>query len=250
MKSRIIDYGVAIAFITVLVSTGIYAYQRNTFHLKQAVVTSTREPLNTTDVNVEDKIDNSFIKDFVMKNDETGLSRQGIIAIPDLGILLPIYNKPYDDNALKVGAQQLKALQNQQETNATMGQGNLILVAHNYTDGKTVFSPLQQTSGQNYPYLIGRRTQDNHWLDNKKIYTANQNGFYEYTIDTQKTIPEYALDVRNDSVNSQINVITCLSPDSSFRIVTHGNKTNQWNYSNVPTQIANYFNLNKQKFNL
>ena len=176
------------------------------------------------------------------------MNRVGTVAVPDLGILLPIYNKPYDEQALLVGAQQLEA-KGKDADQATIGKGNFLLVAHNYTDGKKMFSPLQQNIGLNAPYLVNRHAQDNHWLDGKKIYLANDKGLYEYTIDVQRTIPGYKTDIQNNTDKPEINVITCLEPDDSWRIDTHGNLSQKWSWDQAPSDIVSYFDLSKQQFN-
>ena len=120
---------------------GYYIYSANLFNSTQAVASSSRKPLVVSDSEVTDSHVETIHQDAI-KNDQANLNRVGTVAIPDLGILLPIYNKPYDEQALLVGAQQLEA-KGKDADQATIGKGNFLLVAHNYTDGKKMFSPLQ-----------------------------------------------------------------------------------------------------------
>ena len=63
------------------------------------------------------------------------------------------------------------------------------------------------------------------------------------------TIPEYKTDIQNNTDKPEINVITCLEPDDSWRIDTHGNLSQKWSWDQAPSNIINYFDLNKQQFN-
>lgn len=211
------------------------------------MASSSHKPLVVSDSKVPDSHVETIHQEAI-KNDQANLNRVGTVAVPDLGILLPIYNKPYDEQALLVGAQQLEA-KGKDADQATIGKGNFLLVAHNYTDGKKMFSPLQQNIGLNAPYLVNRHAQDNHWLDGKKIYLANDKGLYEYTIDVQRTIPGYKIDIQNNTDKPEINVITCLEPDDSWRIDTHGNLSQKWSWDQAPSDIVSYFDLSKQQFN-
>lgn len=241
------DIMLTMGIVSLIFFGGYYIYSANLFNSTQAVASSSRKPLVVSDSEVTDSHVETIHQEAI-KNDQANLNRVGTVAVPDLGILLPIYNKPYDEQALLVGAQQLDA-KGKDADQATIGKGNFLLVAHNYTDGKKMFSPLQQNMGLNAPYLVNRHAQDNHWLDGKKIYLANDKGLYEYTIDVQHTIPEYRTDIQNNTDKPEINVITCLEPDDSWRIDTHGNLSQKWSWDQAPSDIINYFDLNKQQFN-
>lgn len=241
------DIMLTIGVVSLLFFGGYYIYSANLFNSTQAVASSSHKPLVVSDSKVPDSHVETIHQEAI-KNDQANLNRVGTVAVPDLGILLPIYNKPYDEQALLVGAQQLEA-KGKDADQATIGKGNFLLVAHNYTDGKKMFSPLQQNIGLNAPYLVNRHAQDNHWLDGKKIYLANDKGLYEYTIDVQRTIPGYKTDIQNNTDKPEINVITCLEPDDSWRIDTHGNLSQKWSWDQAPSDIVSYFDLSKQQFN-
>lgn len=244
---KLSDIMLTIGVVSLLFFGGYYIYSANLFNSTQAVASSSHKPLVVSDSKVPDSHVETIHQEAI-KNDQANLNRVGTVAVPDLGILLPIYNKPYDEQALLVGAQQLEA-KGKDADQATIGKGNFLLVAHNYTDGKKMFSPLQQNIGLNAPYLVNRHAQDNHWLDGKKIYLANDKGLYEYTIDVQRTIPGYKTDIQNNTDKPEINVITCLEPDDSWRIDTHGNLSQKWSWDQAPSNIVSYFDLSKQQFN-
>ena len=44
-------------------------------------------------------------------------------------------------------------------------------------------------------------------------------------------------------------MITCLEPDDSWRIDTHGNLSQKWSWDQAPSDIVSYFDLSKQQFN-
>lgn len=147
------------------------------------------------------------------------------------------------------GAQQLKAVHNKVETDTTFGTGNVILVAHNYADGRKMFSPLQQTLNRNEPYYQNGVLGKNNWLDGQRIYCANDAGVYEYQITEQKGMNETDLNIRNDSPTAEISIITCLYPDDTKRILTKAKLERKWSWSLVPHPIANYFDIKLNPYN-
>lgn len=242
--NELINIMIAITLFITL-GTGLdIAYNKNIGGFKQTIATHDRQVMMVADTWV-DRNEVKLIQHNVTVND-TRWQRIGSIAIPKLGILLPIYNQPYNLKALKKGAQLL--LTNNGNGN-TVGQDNLLIVGHNLENGHSDFSALQQIVGQNQPYLVNGQKQINNWINGQMIYVATEKGIYEYKIDGQHLINQYDLSVKNDTSTAQINLLTCLEPNDEYRIVTHGNLQHFWDWNSVPLYIADYFNLKKFEYN-
>lgn len=176
--------------------------------------------------------------------------RLGTVAIPDINICLPVYDQPYNSQALSRGAQQLKSVNASKiEVDNAMGSGNFILVAHNYNDGKSMFSPLQQYINKDAPYLVNGRPAEDHWIDGMNVFMANDKGVYKYKIISQKTISATDTSVRRDSEEPELNIITCLFPSDTYRIDTRAKLVKQWSWNNAPNSALkpfdNTYNLRK-----
>ncbi|WP_446863878.1 hypothetical protein [Leuconostoc citreum] len=90
------------------------------------------------------------IQKMVMRKAQTEqrLKKQGFVSIPSQGILLPIYNDAYSTAGLNAGANYANRSQNDLEGDKIpiMGQRNYGLAAHNFNDGRTGFSRLQEST--------------------------------------------------------------------------------------------------------
>lgn len=241
--NELINILIAITLFITLGSGLDIAYNKNVGGFKQTIATHDRQVMMVADT-WTDRNGVRNIQRNVTAND-TQWKRIGSIAVPKLGILLPVYNQPYNLTALKQGAQVLPT----NSGNSTVGQGNLIIVGHNLENGHSDFSALQQVVSQNQPYLINGQKQTNNWLNGQMIYVATEKGVYEYKIDNQQLIGQHDLSVKNDTPTAQINLLTCLEPDDEYRIVTHGNLQHFWDWNSVPLYIADYFNLKKFEYN-
>lgn len=232
-----------------VIASGAYlVYSSNMFGLKQNAIQSQRKVV-IQDRRVK-KISAEKLKKEVTNNvyKNKGWNRLGVVTIPFLNISLPIYDHPYDEQALAKGAQHLNAVnKNQISVDGSIGSGNYILVAHNYNDGKTMFSALQQNLNKDAPYLVNNSTQTNNWLSGKKVYVANDQGIYEYTIDDQKAIKGIDTSVRQNTEQAKLSIITCLFPSDQYRIDTEGTLTNYWSWSMAPQSVLQKINI---KFNL
>lgn len=176
-----------------------------------------------------------------------GLQKVGEIAVPKLGILMPIYNQPYNKKALEKGSQQMSTISGQ---TSTLGVNNFIVVGHNYADGHSAFSALQENLNQDQPYLQKGQKSSDDWLNGQQIYVANKNNIYDFQIDRQYLIDESDQRVLQDSKQAEINLITCLEPSDQYRIVTHGVLKQKWNWEQAPLNIIDYFNLQKFQYNV
>lgn len=225
--------------VLIVLLTAIFAYNKNILNIKQVVGEVNRqEMLSKINISAQEvtqiKIQSKNIK-------------VGTIAVPKLGILLPIDDQPYDKNALKQGAQQMETNNNHWDT---LGKGNFIVVGHNLANGYQYFSALQQNVNNNYPYLQNGQMSINKWLNGSHVYIATQNQIFDFEIDNQKTVKKDNYQILNDSNYPEINLITCLEPNDNYRIVTHGTLVNTWNWQNAPKKIVSYFDLNYHHYNV
>lgn len=237
-----------IGIIATLVSGSFWLYSRNNFGLRQRVVRMQRKQLKTATSTSVNRIASE-----VMDNQYAGNNwhRMGTIVVPKLSIVLPIYDQPYDQEALKTGAQIIHPQNGHgQAVDTAMGNGNLILVAHNYNDGHTMFSALQQHINQNEPYLINGRLGNDDWLNGQKVYTANDQGIFEYVIDSQTAVSQDDLSVVKGHHKNELNILTCLYPADHYRIATHAILNRHWTWSKAPSNVVGYFDTRMNSYNL
>ena len=239
--NRIANIALAVTLTMTIVSGGYWAYADNVGNVRQSLVQHQRTKAQRR-VTVKDQvaIDPTAVQRKVtepmvgMKN----VHRLGSIAIPNLNISLPIYDQPYNNQTLSKGAQQMKAVNDKNiEVDTAMGNGNYVLVAHNYNDGKSMLSPLQQYINKDAPYLVNGKKQGNDWLNGAPIYLANDQGVFEYQIDSQRTLDAKDTSIRRNTDQAELNVITCLFPSDQYRIDTHAKLVKQWEWSNVPNDV-------------
>lgn len=192
------------------------------------------------------------IKEMVMDNQSDGLKKQGMVAIPDVNILLPIYNDAYSDKGLSYGA----AYANRNKLDPTgkkvpvFGKGNYGLAAHNFNDGKTGFSALQQTIDDNSPYInrdgsLGGSS----WLNGTYVYTADKEGIYVYEITGQSTVPQSNTDPLNPTTESRLTIISCVFPNTQYRIVTIAKQVNHYSWANASDNEVLQFDLQHKNTN-
>ncbi|MGX5378218.1 class A sortase [Ligilactobacillus sp. LYQ135] len=244
-KNKRLNLLIFLDLVVLLVSGSVILYQQNIGNFKQFIAIKCRQKMSYNNTpTTPQKIDG--IAEGVIDN-TTDFTKLGEIAIPKLGILLPIYNRPYDQTALNKGAQQMPTNSGDIDT---LGHGNLVIVGHNYNDGHSDFSALQEYINNNQPYLKNNQCHINNWINGQKIYIATSQKIFEYSISKQYLIKEDNTDVLNDSNDAQINLITCLEPNDQYRIITTGTLEAQWDWKTAPVSIINYFNHQKFKYNL
>ncbi|KRM91134.1 class A sortase [Liquorilactobacillus cacaonum] len=108
----------------------------------------------------------------------------GKIAVPAVGLKLPIFEGINDNNLLR-GAGTMKE-------NEKMGEGNYALAGHHMNNPDILFSPLAKAQVGELVYLT----------DGKKVYT--------YKLTVRKTINKYQVQVIDDVPNKKmITLITC-----------------------------------------
>ena len=74
-----------------------------------------------------------------------GLTKQGFVSVPTVGILQPIFNNAYTNGGLNAGANYANRSEVDPDgkNKPKMGVGNYGLASHNFNDGITGFSALQ-----------------------------------------------------------------------------------------------------------
>lgn len=150
------------------------------------------------------------------------------IAIPDLGINMPIF-KGVDDQSLYYGAGTTKE-------NQVMGQGNYGLASHHVFGiwGATslLFSPLE------------------HAQEGQQIYMTDKDYVYTYTIISVRRIEPTetsVLDEPGPKSDPLVTLITCTDNYARGRIVVQGSLVKKTTYKDADQKIKDAF---KQEYNI
>lgn len=141
----------------------------------------------------------------------------GEIAIPDLGINLPI-TKGVTDYNLLVGAATLKP-------NQEMGVGNYTLASH-YSDAYNetlLFAPLVRAQ------------------EGMKIYLTDMENIYTYTITSVTMVEPTAVEVLDETGENIITLVTCNDLSASHRRIVRGKLTNITPVANAGQELNNVF---------
>lgn len=123
----------------------------------------------------------------------------GLIAIPSVGIKLPIY-QGMTNSTLAIGSGTMKP-------NQKMGQGNYALAGHHMMNPNILFSPLSRVTPKH------------------KVYLTDLKYFYVYQISAKRIIPDTMGRVINDHPQKiELTLITCASgtPGEMRRIAVIG----------------------------
>lgn len=236
---KIINILIVLDIVLISLFVGIFAYNKNAFNIRQIVGEYQRQEM----------VDNVRIstREITQIQAQSKNVKVGTIAIPKLGILLPIDDQPFSTTALKRGAQQMSTNNGNWQT---LGKGNFIVVGHNYANGYQYFSALQQYANDDYPYLQNGKKVNNNWLNNLHIYIASHDKIFDFKIDDQKIVDKDDYQMLNDSRYPEINLITCLEPNDKYRIVTHGMLNKTWDWNNAPKEVVSYFDLKSHHYNI
>ncbi|GMA69203.1 hypothetical protein GCM10025879_04490 [Leuconostoc litchii] len=159
--------------ISLFVLGGSYIYQKNIVGIKTAIL----KPIQQQERKIanqkvsQDNTSRARIRQMVMRNVTQKFKKQGFVSVPSQNILLPIYNDAYSDEGLNLGANYANKSEKDPDgqKQPVMGQGNYGLAAHNFNDGKTGFSALQQSTNSDSPYLKDGKLQGSSWLNGKKF---------------------------------------------------------------------------------
>nr|WP_274381054.1 sortase [Fructobacillus broussonetiae] len=172
--------------------------------------------------------------------------------MPKLSILMPIYDNAYSKAALDKGANTSQA---KGAAVPVMGQGNYTLAAHNWDNGYTGFSALQEKLKQNMPYEDSSGNfGTSSWLNGEYVYLANRNGIYRYKIVGQSTCDQddgrvLGPDERIDN-KAKLTIVTCLFPDTTKRIITSAEYKDYSPWETAKSSEVMLFDLKKQKTNV
>lgn len=198
-----------------------------------------------------DTTSNEQIKNMVMRNAAKGFEKQGMVAIPNRHILMPIYNDAYSTEGLNIGADYANrtTADPQGKNIPVMGQSNYGLAAHNFNDGVTGFSALQQYRNDSKGYVSNGQYIDNNWLNGKDILLANDKGIFVYKITTQHVVDKTNVDVLNPTDKPEVTIISCLFPNTNYRIITKGQMVKSYDWNKAPKKYSQKFNLKLQNTN-
>lgn len=238
--------------IIILCSISYICYQQNWFDVHNKIVQEIRSHRVVVDDNKKmSLVDRKRIRQRLMRETQTDLKKQGFVSIPVVGILEPIFNDAYSEKGLQAGANYANrsSIDPTGKQVPVMGQGNYGLASHNFDDGLTGFSGLQQNYQNDSPYLVDGRRQKSNWLNKQAIYLANSDGIFEYRIKQQRLVKADDVSVLDPSQKAQVTIITCLFPSTAYRITTIGQLKKSYTWDKAPGHIINYFDLTKQKTN-
>lgn len=239
-KEKIFNYAIAVAFIMTVFSGSYYLYEHNFMNLKQEQLQKEHvRYMKDKVLTSNDEISYEKVMKECLKQDRKDLVRIGTLSIPELEINVPIYNKPYDEEALEFGAQRMASIKDGKLL-GNVDSNNLVLVGHNYGDGRRMFSPLQEGVNQDDSYFENGSATENKWLKGKQAYVATKNGISVYTIDYQKAVRESDTTARKETRNKVLTLITCLEPDDDHRIVTRANLSMSCAWNTASPQILKY----------
>lgn len=241
------------SFISLLVLGGSYLYQKNVAGIKTVILKPIHEQERKTANKKasEDTTSRALIRKMVMRNATKNFEKQGFVSIPSTNILLPIYNDAYSDEGLNLGANYANKSEKDPEgkQKPVMGQGNYGLAAHNFNDGQTGFSALQQTTNNDSPYLQDGKVRGSSWLNGKSVLLANSKGIYRYEITSQNTVESTEVSVLNPTKKAQLTIISCLFPSTAYRIITHAELKKTYTWRNAPEKLVSEFNLKVRNTN-
>ena len=154
-----------ILLVVILGSIGYVGYQKNWFGIHNQIV----QEIRSRKVQVDDRHKKIYlnkrqqIKQRLMRETQPGLKKQGFVSVPTVGILEPVFNDAYSEKGLQAGANYANRSREDPtgQKIPVMGQGNYGLASHNFDDGLTGFSGLQQNYQDDEPYLVNGRRQTN-----------------------------------------------------------------------------------------
>ncbi|MGR8774193.1 class A sortase [Leuconostoc citreum] len=228
-------------------------YQSNLWSLQTSILKPIQsyERQKTDHAADQDKTSRAEIAKMVMRQANSGLDKQGFVSIPERNILLPIYNDAYSDKGLNAGANYANRSADDPEGKNTpvMGKGNYGLAAHNFNDGTTGFSGLQQETNHDLPYLQNDKLKGSNWLNGKTVLLANAKGIYDYQITGQTLVTPDAVSVLNSNQSAEVTIISCLFPSTDYRIITHAKLRKTYTWGSAPQKLVKEFNLKVKNTN-
>lgn len=237
----------SILIVSLLLGVSIinYFYKNNTFYMQNKVLEIKREFI-IKDLPIKEKEVDERIQD-IKKQTNSG-NRIGYISIPKLDILLSIYDKEKDLRKGAVTTGQWDLIK-KEKVQPTFGEGNFSLSAHNFNDGVHFFSPLQQHTNSNKPYLVKGKTQENDWLVGEKMYITDGEKIYVYAISKQYLVKKKNIAPIQTMKEHVVTLISCLYPNDEYRIITPCFLETVVYLEEAPLEYVSYFDLSIKKEN-
>lgn len=228
---QLMKYRRPIGIILVLVGLGFLAirpYQQHMMksldnEVKTELKSITPESVKEADENTDASYDYSAVSavslDSILaaKNSEAKVPMIGEIAIPDIGLNLPIVKGVTNENLL-YGAATMKP-------NQKMGVGNYSLASH-YSDAydeTLLFAPLIRSQA------------------GMKIYITDMEKIYTYTITSVTLVDPSAVEVLDETGENIITLVTCNDLSATMRRIVRGKLTNITNVNNASEDVKNAF---------
>lgn len=146
----------------------------------------------------------------------------GGIAIPELGINLPIF-KGLGNTELIYGAGTMK------EDQVMGGENNYSLASHHIFgltgSSEMLFSPLERAK------------------EGMSIYLTDKERIYEYEINAVFTVTPERIDVINDTPGlKEVTLVTCTDYEATERIIVKGAIKNEYEFNKAPDDVLKAFN--------
>ncbi|WP_066914886.1 class A sortase [Streptococcus sp. DD12] len=153
----------------------------------------------------------------------------GGIAIPDVGINLPIF-KGLGNTELSYGAGTMKEDQ-------VMGQGNYALASHHVFAmagaSEMLFSPLDRSKA------------------GQKIYLTDKEKVYTYTITSVSIVDPTDVAVIDDTPGkTQVTLVTCTDAEATQRTIVVGELTKTSSWDKAPRSVKKAFSKSYNQINL
>lgn len=144
----------------------------------------------------------------------------GEVAVPDVGINLPIFKGLTNDN-VSYGAGTMKK-------NQVMGRGNYALASHNVSgfnnNTDLLFTPLE------------------HAKKGTEVYITDKENIYQYRVDTVEVVsPEHTEVIEDHIGKTEITLVTCADSKAKNRIIVHGLLEKQLKYSKITMRVEAAF---------
>lgn len=159
----------------------------------------------------------------LLKGSSEGFNLTGYVAVPSVGINLPIFNGFYN-NHLFFGAGTGKP-------NQVLGKGNYVLASHYSDRADLLFTPLEHAS------------------INDSIYVTDKNHIYEYKIIDKLRVSEHRGDLMEDVEDETlITLITCSDIHGNARIVVRGEFQTAWSFDEAPDHAKQSFNVRSKTY--
>ncbi|MDR2660697.1 MAG: hypothetical protein LBC17_01450 [Lactobacillaceae bacterium] len=241
--------------------------------------------LSPTPKKTDKKLNWEDIKKTVMENHTASGIKQGMIAIPEMNILLPAYNNTFSDEesigGLKAGGGFLGLDSNNKPADKgwvpgdDSGRKHIYFAAHAFdktfgtmTDSgaNAGLTDMQTDQTTVAPFLDPSTYESNGKITNtkpigKKVYLADEYGIYVYKIIYQQAVNDQLKGINPliETKDQELTLQSSMFPKEAysannpknlnFRIDTRAKLIKSYSWDKAPQSILFYFDLNIQKTN-